>query len=208
MPSRLSRTLIAISGLFFFASLSLAQPASRGSIAIWPVITDDSGTPTSRAKAKEALTEVVRKGGFRVLDDAKASQAWRSLSYRTPTIVRPPSKAQLSQFAKVAGVRYVLTSSVTFHTRSIWVNLGPKTVASCHVAVTVLDSQTGKIVHEADADGRSDEKSDGLKVAGALLISPLVTAVSGGPRTPQESRAAQIAVARALEKLVVVSEKQ
>jgi heat shock protein HslJ len=62
------------------------------------------------------------------------------------------------------------------------------------------------VVYEADAEGRSDEKTDSLKVAGALLISPLVTVVSGGPKTPQETRAAQIAIARSLEKFVVVED--
>lgn len=189
--------------MFLLSAITSAQAPSRGTIAVYPIVFDDSGTPTSRATAKQAMAEVLKKGGFRLLDEDKAARGWRGKGYRTPTITRPPTLAQLTAFGKAAGVSYVCTATVTFHTRSIWVNLGPKTIASCHVSVTVVDTRSGKVVHEADADGRSDEKSDGLKVAGALLISPLVTAVSGGPKTPQESRAAQIAVSRALEKFVV-----
>ncbi len=185
----------------------LAQAPSRGSVAVFPVVFDDSGTTTSRAKAKDAMVEVFRKGGFKVLDDAAAAKAWKGKGYRVPTSARPPSTDQLASFGRAAGVKYVSTAHVTFHTRSIWVNLGPKTISNSTISVTVIESSSGKIVFEGDGEGRSDEKSDGLKVAGALLLTPLVTAVSGGPKTPHESRAAQIAAARALEKFVVVQDQ-
>lgn len=188
-------------------SSALAQAPSRGSVAVFPVVFDDSGTTTSRAKAKEAMAEIFRKGGFKVLDDAAASKAWRSRGFRVPTSLRPPTTAQLASFGRTAGVKYVSTAIVTFHTRSIWVNLGPKTISNSTVAVTIVESSTGKVVYERDGEGRSDEKTDNLKVVGALLISPLVTAVSGGPKTPQETRAAQIASTRALQNFVVVDQQ-
>jgi hypothetical protein len=186
------------------SSFSAAQAASRGSVVVFPVIYDKSGTDTSRAKAKEAMNEIFKKGGFKVVEETGAAKTWSTKKFSTPTITRPPSKENLVSLGKSLGVKYVCSASVTFHTRSIWVNLGPKTISTCHITLTIVDSQTGKIVHEADAEGRSDEKSDNLKIAGAILISPLVTAVSGGPKTPQESRAAQIASARALEKFIIV----
>lgn len=186
------------------SSFGAAQAASRGSVVVFPVIYDKSGTDTSRAKAKEAMNEIFKKGGLKVVDEAGATKIWAAKKFASPTITRPPSKDNLVSLGKAIGVKYVCSASVTFHTRSIWVNLGPKTISTCHVTLTIVDSQTGKIVHEADAEGRSDEKSDNLKIAGAILISPLVTAVSGGPKTPQESRAAQIASARALEKFIIV----
>lgn len=206
MTRSLRPTILVLAAMLAVGSSSFAsaQAPSRGSVAVYPVIFDDSGTETSRAKAKEAMTEIFKKGGFNVADDSKAANAWRSKRFAMPTITRPPTKANLVSFGKSLGVRYVSSASVTFHTRSIWVNLGPKTISTCHVTLTIVDTQTGAIVHEADAEGRSDEKSDNLKIAGAILISPLVTAVSGGPKTPQETRAAQIASARALEKFIVV----
>lgn len=184
-----------------------AQAPSRGSVAVFPVVFDNSGTDTSRAKAKDAMVEVFKKGGFKVLDEAAASKAWKAKGFRVPTSARPPSIDQLASFGRAAGVKYVSTAHVTFHTRSIWVNLGPKTISNSTISVTVIESSSGKIVFEGDGEGRSDEKSDGLKVAASLLVTPLVSAVSGGPKTPHESRAAQIAAARALEKFVVVQDQ-
>lgn len=197
--------LTTLTLLASFAAVGFAQAPSRGSIAVYPVIFDKSGTDTSRAKAKEAITEIFKKGGFKLANETAATKGWKSKGYRTPTATRPPTADQLAGLGRAIGAKYVCAAQVTFHTRSIWVNLGPKTISNCHVTVTIVDSKTGKIAYEGEGEGRSDEKSDGLKIAGALLITPLVTAVSGGPKTPQETRAAQIASARALEKFIIVS---
>jgi len=145
----------------------------------------------------------MQKAGFKPVEERKAMAAWVNLGFADATMERPPTAKQLTQFGKDTGAKYVVTATVHFHTRSIWVNLGPKTISTCDVTVTIVDPKTAKIAYEKQASGRSDEKSDPIKVAGAVLISPLVTAVSGGPKTPQESRAGQIAVANALYKFVV-----
>ena len=191
--------------LFAGAAVSHAQPTDRGSIVVYPTVFDQSGTKTSRASAETALNDILKKGGFKVLDSSVAARVWKAKGLRTPTATRPPSTADLTELGKAIGVRYVVATTVSFHTRSIWVNLGPKTISTASFATSIIDSKTGKVVHEADTEGRSDEKSDTLKVVGSLLITPLVSAVSGGPKTPHETRAAQIAAARALEKFVTVT---
>jgi hypothetical protein len=198
------RSALTLVAAVLVSGIATAQAPSRGSIAVFPMVFDDSGTPTSRAKATEAIVEIFQKGGFKLVEPADPKKIWRGKGYRAPTMARPATTAQLVGFGRAVGVRYVCTASVTFHTRSIWVNLGPKTVSSCHMNVTIIDTRTGTVAYESEGDGRSDEKSDKLKVAAALLVTPLVTAVSGGPKTPQETRAAQIAAAYALEKFIVV----
>ena len=47
-----------------------------------------------------------------------------------------------------------------------------------------------------------DEKFEVVKAGLDLLVTPLVTVVSGGPKTPHEQRAVQIAVAKALREWV------
>jgi hypothetical protein len=188
------------------ATIALAQPADRGSAVVYPTVFDQSGTKTSRAAAETALNDILKKGGFKLQDSQVAARVWKAKGMRTPTSTRPQSTSDLTELGKAIGVRYVVATTVSFHTRSIWVNLGPKTVSTCSFVTTIVDSKTGKVVHEADTEGRSDEKSDTLKVVGSLLVTPLVSAVSGGPKTPYETRAAQIAAARALEKFVTVTE--
>lgn len=197
------KSLLVTLGVLAIFGQSLAQP-SRGTVAIYPVLFDSSGTPTSRQKTEDALYEVFKKGGFKVVSENTSAAAWKKQGLKTPTYTRPPSVPQLAKFGESAGARYVVMAQINYRTRSIWVNLGPKTISSCDVSITIIDTEKKAIAYEADASARSDEKSDPLKVAGTLLISPLVTAVSGGPKTPQESRAGQIAVAKALEKFIVV----
>jgi hypothetical protein len=87
---------------------------------------------------------------------------------------------------------------VAWHTRSIWVNAGPKTISTATVSVYVFDVASGKVVYKkTGVAGRSDERSQVLKLALDVLVSPLVTVVSGGPATPQEQRAVQIALGAA-----------
>ena len=202
---KISATFIAVSAFLGSAATAFSQPMDRGSIVVYPTVFDQSGTKTSRASAETALNDILKKGGFKVLDSSVAARVWKAKGLRTPTTTRPPSTADLTELGKAIGVRYVVATTVSFHTRSIWVNLGPKTISTASFATSIIDSRTGKVVHEADTEGRSDEKSDTLKVVGSLLVTPLVSAISGGPKTPHETRAAQIAAARALEKFVTVT---
>jgi heat shock protein HslJ len=186
------------------AMVASAQPAARGTIVVYPTVFDKSGTDTSRKAAEAALKEVLKKGGFKLVASETAAAKWRSNGLRVPTSERPPSSQDLAKVGRLVSADFAVTTHVSFHTRSIWVNLGPKTISDCHMVTTIVDSKSGKVVYEGDATGRSDEKSDTLRVLGALLISPLTTAISGGPKTPQETRAAQIAAARSLEQFVKV----
>lgn len=186
------------------ANVAIGQVASRGTIVVYPTVFDKSGTVTSRNIAEASLKEVLKVSGFKLIDSSIAARAWQSSGIRVPTSTRPPLAKDLTKVGRIAGAQYVVTAQVSFHTRSIWVNLGPKTVSDCHIVATIVDSKSGKVVHEADVSGRSDEKSDNLKVLGSLFLTPLITAVNGGPKTPQESRAGRIAAARSLEDFVRV----
>ncbi len=186
------------------AAVAIAQPAARGTVVVYPTVFDKTGTDTSRKAAETALKEVFQKGGFKLVNSDIAASTWKANGFRIPTSSRPPSSNDLALLARLTGADYAVTTHVSFHTRSIWVNLGPKTVSDCHMVTTIVDAKSGTVVFESDVTGRSDEKSDTLRVIGALLISPLTTAISGGPKTPQETRAGQIAAARSLADFVTV----
>ena len=109
-----------------------------------------------------------------------------------------PTRATLEAFGKAVHADKVYYGSVSWHTRSIWVDLGPKTISTATVNAYVFDVNANKVVYKSEGiEGRSDEKENGYKIAADILISPLVTVVSGGPATPHEQRAVQIALGRA-----------
>lgn len=205
LTTLLTALVAASFGMAWASSLEApVQATSRGTAIAYPPVFDDSGTNTSRETTANAVHEILNKGGFKTVEPETGESAWTKLGYKTPGLMSPPTLEQLAKFGKAVSADFVVSTKIHFHTRSIWVNLGPKTISTCTAHVTVVDVKKNKIAYEKEAEGRSDEKSDGLKIAGSLLITPLITAVSGGPKTPQEQRAGQIAVAKALNDFIVV----
>ena len=156
------------------------------------------GTPTSRETAIATAEEIARKAGYEALPGDAARAAWASTGHAYVRFGNPPTRALLKAFGKAAHATKVVYGSVSWHTRSIWVNLGPKTISTATVNVYVFDVSSGMIIYKAKGvRGRSDEPSNGWKIAADVILSPLVTAVSGGPKTPHEQRAVQIALGKA-----------
>jgi len=176
-----------------------AQKSHKGTAVAFPWAFQ-KGTDTARTTAATTVAEIAQKAGYDVVASDKAASAWNDSKLKLPAYGTTPSSTVLKKFGRATGADVVLYGSVKWHTRSIWVNAGPKTISTATVTVYAYDVKSGKVTYKRSGlEGRSDEKTDGLKVAGAILISPLVTAVSGGPATPQEQRAVQIALARAYE---------
>lgn len=181
--------------LFLAASLSIlpglsVAKALEKSIVVYPW-TFTKGTDTARETAISTIEGIGKKNGYSLIAQDVAGNAYGNRSATT---------SQLVKFGKKVHANYVVYGSISWHTRSIWVGTGPKTISTATVNAKVLNVDTGKITFKkSGVTGRSDEKENALKVAGAVLLTPLVTAVSGGPMTPQEQRAVQIALARTFE---------
>jgi hypothetical protein len=192
-------SLLLVSSWAVAVPVGPSSPAAKKSVATYPWVLD-KGTPTARQTAMKSLAEIAKKMGYAVLDQARAEAEYKSMGIPMLKPVGGPTLAQLAQFGKKVGANYVVFGSIGWHTRSVWVGAGPKTISTATVDASVLDVGTGKVVYaKQDVTARSDEKENAAKVAGALLLTPLVTAVSGGPQTPREQRAVQIALARAFE---------
>lgn len=175
-----------------------AQTRTRGSVACYPWVFVE-GTDTSRKSAADTVHEIAMAKGYALLPADVAAATWQRLKLPAPSAKDRPNPADLAKFAKAMKADEVLFGMVSWHTRSIWVGAGPKTISTAKVDAMVFDAKTGKIAYKKeDVTGRSDEKESSLKVVGAVLVTPLITAVSGGPATPREQRAVQIALARAL----------
>jgi|SRR5579862_4777951 len=172
-----------------------APKARQGSIAVAYPWAFENGTTTSRRTAITSAEEIGRKAGYASVPAAEARSAWKSNNYPARSFGHLPSKATLESYGLATHASEVMYGSVSWHTRSVWVNLGPKTISTATVDVYVFDVRANKVVFKSlGITGRSDEKSNVYKVAADILITPLVTAVSGGPATPQEQRAVQIAL--------------
>lgn len=181
---------------------SLASPpqiTSKGVAVCYPW-SYAKGTETAQATAQATVEHLARREGYSSVPLDVAKKAWDDLRLPDPSSGRIPSTANLRALARRTNAGTVLYGSVKWHTRSIWVDLGPKTVSTATANVHVFDARTGKVTYKkTGVEGRSDERADTLKTIGAILITPLVTAVSGGPMTPQQERAAQIALTRAYQ---------
>ena len=170
------------------------QTTSKGVAVAYPWVFQN-GHGTSRKTAFSTAEEIARKADYASIPRDVAKSAWASHNFPKPSFGRLPSAATLKAFGTALHAKRVLYGRVSWHTRSIWVNLGPKTISTATADVYVFDVATGKVVFKkTGVQGRSDEKSNVYKIAADVLVSPLVTAVSGGPATPQEQRAAQIAM--------------
>ena len=171
---------------------------SKGQAAAYPWVFNE-GTDTSQKTAVTSAEEILQKANYASIPGDAAKNAWASAGLSMPSYGNLPSKSTLKKYGRAAHVKVVLYGSVSWHTRSIWVNAGPKTISTATVNAYVFDVASGKVVYKkTGVEGRSDEKENAWKVAADVLITPLVTVVSGGPKTPQEQRAVQIGLGRAL----------
>jgi hypothetical protein len=197
-------------GRYFAASLLIAtacaaatagvQTTRKGTAVVYPVLFKrNSGSDTSRATAIQAIGEVLQKSGYTLASGDVAASTWKQFRFPFPTSDSPPTTDELSKLGKAVKAKYVVYATFDFNSRSIWVTTGPKTISTVTTGITIVNSSTQKVVyHKKNVQARSDEKEKVVKVVAAVLITPLVTAVSGGPKTPQEQRAAQLSVGEAL----------
>ncbi len=184
--------------------MAIAQDRSLGSAVVYPVVFGQgTGSETSRQTGVRSVREVLQKKGYTLISNTVAKNAWRKSGMTLPSVDNPASVKYLVRFGKSIHAHYVVTPVFSFHTRSIWVDLGPKTVSTATVDIIITDVEQGKTVYDReDVSARSDEKFDAVKAGLDILLTPLVTVVSGGPKTPHEQRAVQIAVAKALREWV------
>lgn len=195
--SNLSKILLSFVVLLAIAVPTMAQTNTKGTAVAYPWVFK-KGNVTSRTMAITTAEEIARNAGYSSIPTDIAADAWASHNFPEPTYGRLPSNATLKAFGKALKVSKVVYGSVAWHTRSIWVNAGPKTISTATVSVYVFDVASGKVVYsKKGVQGRSDERSQLVKLALDVVLSPLVTVVSGGPATPQEQRAVQIALALA-----------
>ncbi len=204
-PARLVTAFIAIGlvSMPIIASATRQNANSSHAMAVAYPWVFKNGNITSKTMALTCAEEIANKGNFATVPRDKAKSVWRSLHLAQPSYGHLPTRSSLRAYGRALHVAKVIYGSVSWHTRSIWVVAGPKTISTATVNAYVFDVRSNSVSYQRHGiTGRSDEKSNGYKIAAAVLLTPLVTGVSGGPSTPQEQRAVQIAMGNAFNSWV------
>jgi len=186
-----------VSSLVLVAVAAMALAQNKRTAVVGPWIFDQ-GTETSRQTAIDTVISIADKRGYAEVSKDQALKLYNQMQPPMAFSRGLPKHDDLRRYARAAGADVVLYGIVRWHTRSLWVGTGPKTVSTATADVYAYDARSNRVVYSRrGAKGRSDEKENGLKDIADLVLTPLVTVVSGGPATPREQRAVQIALGRA-----------
>lgn len=208
-------------------NLPAAKPAQDAgnapdTVAIMPWVFD-KGTLAAQKTADTYIRDVFtkslffREDSYSIVPEDRVVTTWTQglgCSLAEPRKNLPTAK-QLLKLGKKLGVDWVVSGRAVWHTRSIWIGLGPKTKSDCAVDMVIVDVKNSELSLDArnvigDSTAKEDPLTAGLSVAlglvhveGQYLTLP-ITAVSGGPKTPREQSAVQIAIAKAIQPWLAV----
>ena len=189
-----------------------AQQAARPKIKTVAVLpwSYQGGTDTAVKTGDETVTALFTGAGYAVVPEAVTreyltdmfGERGRRLNFDKNDRAVPElsSPQEMLRLGRAMGVDLVCAGGASWHTRSIWVSLGPKTKATCTVDMVIIDVGKGEVVLDArrvSADSHKRETT--AETAAALLIHLGITAVSGGPKTPHQQRSARLAIGEAME---------
>jgi hypothetical protein len=168
-----------------------------------------AATDGGREATFKAIESVFANANYQILPTVGTKKVWEE-DLRMPRIdlapasekdLRPlPSAKDLLALGEALKADLVCAGRAHFHTKSIWVGLGPKTKAEVVMDVILVDIQKREVILEATGiKSDSTRKEAGLETAGALLVSMGITALSGGPKDPHHRRAGVMAVGLAFD---------
>ncbi len=207
--------LIMWMGLAVVCQLALAQTdVPRVAIFPWTFAENEKGTNmTAVTTAQDTLRRFFeQRGGYEVISEVRCRAVWREMGYPEPplTVENPTDlprsfdEKRLLAFGRRLGADYVCAGTLGWRVRSVWVTLGPKTKADATVSLIIIDVKNGEVVHEVkELNSASTRAERWYETAGALLVNIGITAVSGGPKTPQMQNAAVKAIGAALDDFFV-----
>ncbi len=182
-----------------YGALAQDAPVETAAILPWHY---ESGTDGAVKTGKEFLHTLLVKSRVDETSEVKTTAAWEETNGTAWDQAKwtMPSPAQMLRVGQKLGVDWVITGSARWHTKSVWIGLGPKTKSDCTVDCIIVDVKKGEVALDVkDIRMESTAKEDALKAIGAVFVSSLFTVVSGGPKTPHEQRAVQLATAKAMQ---------
>ena len=214
-------------------SLRLAEKTSKQSTSESAAVIPwhfSNGTPTARKAAKQFLSDLMMKLRISEVSGTEVRQTLvADISGENPsggvkkanipegytmlyadilkdeeeddTLTTP---AQMLRVGKKLNVDWVIAGSADWHSRSIWIALGPKTKSTCTISFRVVDVKNKEVVLDVqNMQMDSTAKEDTLSTFGSLFVSSFFTILSGGPKTPHEIKAVQLGIVKSLEPWIV-----
>ena len=168
------------------------------------------GTKTAEKTAKETVVALFTGAGKTVVPESVTSDFWvkefgsaretHLYSKKGEEPAPMPTAQELLRLGKAMGVDFVTAGRAKWHTRSIWVGLGPKTKATCTVDLIIIDVNKAEVVLEAkNVSADSHKRETTAEIAATILINIGFTALSGGPKTPHQQKSARAAISEAME---------
>src|SRR5262249_18165658 len=142
-------------------------PKSGTTMAIVPWVFEN-GTKGAISTSKEYLNTVLSKSGIEVIPEGRVVAAWtKDIGTDLDSEKRSlPMPKQMLALGEKLGVNWVMAGRSRWHTRSIWVTLGPKTKSDCTVDMMIVDVNKGEVVLDQKAVRMdSTAKEDALKAA-------------------------------------------
>jgi len=167
------------------------------------------GTNTAMKTANDALDAFFDKAKCDRQSKVKVVSAWeeamgksniKEVGEENDPMPDLPNAKDLLALGKKMGVDYVCAGRAKWHTKSVWISLGPKTKADCTVDVELVDVHKEELaLNQTGIKADDTRRESGLETAAAILVSMGFTAFSGGPKTPHQQKAVVNALGLAFE---------
>jgi hypothetical protein len=162
------------------------------------------GTPGAVETARRTIDGFFDRAGYDRISTSKVDNAWphrhRLVGSESETMPEMPTDDALRHIGHDLGANMVCVGDVSWHTRSIWVALGPKTKSTCTLSMKLMNlDNNATVLSDKDLVVDDTAEESGFQTAAGILTGGLVTIVSGGPETPHQQRAVQVALSQAFE---------
>ncbi len=184
---------------------TLASDAPR--VAVVPFGNMD-GTDGAREKCAAALRTFMEKRGYRVIEGDSVKKAYEDATGETPGAkdkILTLRDKDLLKIGRALKVDYVVGANMKWHTKSIYVFPTLRTKADCTVDALVVNVEKAEVTLDKHGVTKDSENKNQIAGVAAVLGGLGYGAISGGPKTPPQTKAGVTALYTALEEFVGVS---
>ena len=146
---------------------------------------------TAINSTKTAISDLLHLANLEIVDEQVASFEWNKYeASKDPSVL--PDPAELLRFGRALDADFVIVGITKWEIKSLWVTLGWKTKAYCHVDALIVDVNRKEVASRAiDAKFDSTKKEQAWETLGTIFVSWIFTGVSGGPKTPHMQRSGE-----------------